>query len=346
MKALVKYAKGVGNVEVRDVPKPAIQHDNDVLIKVRAAGICGTDVHVWQDKFQSWPPVILGHEFSGEVVETGAGCTRFKIGDRVVVEPQKHACGVCTYCRSGRMHLCPEKWTLGWRIDGCMAEYVVAPEMFMHRIPDGLSYKMAALCEPVAVAVYDIAEHGKVHINDLVVVQGSGPIGILAAYMAKRLGARRVLLTGITASEYCRFDAAKKLGADDVINVQKENTLECVMQQTDGMGADCVIETSGAPPAIAGCVDMLKKDGRLIGMGIPADKMIQFPWRDAVLKALEIYFSMSTSYTSWDKALCLLQQDADILQHIVTWTGPLDDWEEVFQSLVEEKNIKAVFTFE
>ena len=225
-------------------------------------------MHVWQDTFQSWPPVTLGHEFSGEVVETGPGCTKFQNGDRVVVEPQKHACGVCEFCRSGRMHLCLEKWTLGWRIDGCMAEYVVVPEMFLHAMPDGLSFELAALCEPVAVAVYDIAEHGKVHINDFVVVQGSGPIGILAAYMAKRLGARRVLLTGINASEYCRFGVAKKLGADDIVNVQKENALDAVMQWTDGMGADCVIETSGAPSAIAGCVDMLKKDGRLIGMGI------------------------------------------------------------------------------
>ncbi|MDR3643978.1 MAG: zinc-binding dehydrogenase, partial [Clostridia bacterium] len=200
--------------------------------------------------------------------------------------------------------------------------------------------------EPVAVAVYDVAEHGKININDFVVVQGSGPIGILAAYMAKRLGARSVLLTGISASEYCRFDVAKKLGADYIVNVQKENLLDKVMELTEGRGADCVIETSGAPSSIALCTDMLKKNGRLIGMGIPADKMVQFPWKDAVLKSLEIYFSMSTSYTAWDKALCLLQADSDKLQNLITWTGVLDDWERVFNSLVAEKDVKAVFMFE
>jgi L-iditol 2-dehydrogenase len=243
------------------------------------------------------------------------------------------------------MHLCPEKWTMGWRIDGCMAEYVVAPEMFLHSIPDGLSDTLAALCEPLAVAIYDIAEHGRIDINDVVVVQGSGPMGILAAYLAKRLGARYVIVTGMNPSALCRFGVAKALGADEVINVQQGNALDRVMQLTDGMGADCVIETSGAPCAIAGCVDMLKKDGRLIGLGIPADRMTLFPWRDAVLKAIEIAFSMSTSYTSWDKALCLLAQDGDLLQQLITWTGSLDDWEDVFQSLTQERNVKAVFTF-
>jgi len=345
MRALVKYAKGEGNVEIRQVPKPEIKEPDEVLIKIKAAGICGTDVHVWQDKFMSWPPVILGHEFAGEIVETGSKCRKYKAGDRVVVEPQIKNCGICEFCRSGRTHLCMEKWTLGWRTDGCMTEYVTAPEMFLHRIPDGLDYTMAALAEPLAVAVYDIAEHGKININDFVVVQGSGPIGILGAYMAKRLGARYVLLTGIDASEICRFDAAKKMGADEVINVQKQNVLERVMELTEGMGADCVIETSGAPSAVSGCVEMMKKNGRLIGMGIPAASEIPFPWRDAVLKALEFYFSMSTSYTSWDKALCLLQQDKETLKNIVTWTGDIEDWEDVFKSLVEEKNIKAVFTF-
>lgn len=346
MKALVKTDYGPGNVELREVEKPVLPGEDWVLIKVKAAGICGTDIHVWQDKFMFWPPVILGHEFSGEIAEIGKKCVKFKPGDRVVAEPQIKNCGICEFCRSGRTHLCMEKWTLGWRTNGCMCEYVAAPEKFLHRIPEGVSFEMAALCEPVAVAVYDIAEHGGININDFVVVQGSGPIGILAAYMAKRLGARSVVLTGINASEYCRFDAARKMGADHIVNVQKETLVEKVLQLTEGNGADCVIETSGAPPAIAQCVDMLKKNGRLIGMGIPADKMIQFPWRDAVLKALEFYFSMSTSYTAWDKALYLLQSDAEKLKNIITWTGPLEDWESVFHSLVAEKNIKAVFTFD
>ena len=343
MKALMKTDYGPGHVEIRDIDRPVIPAPDWVLIRVMAAGICGTDVHIWQDKFNYWPPVTLGHEFSGVVTEIGANCKRFKAGDRVVVEPQVHACGVCEYCRSGRMHMCQEKWTLGWRVNGCFCDTVAAPEMFLHRIPDGVSFELAALCEPLAVAVYDVAEHGRININDFVVVQGSGPIGILAAYMAKRLGARTVVLTGVSASEYCRFPAALKLGADFVINVQKENLPEKVAELSGGKGVDCVIETSGVPSAIAQSIDMLRKGGRLIGIGIPGDKTIPVPWKDAVMKSLEFYFSMSTSYTAWDKALCLMQADAGLLRQVVTWTGALEDWEAVFQSLVEEKNIKAVF---
>lgn len=345
MKALVKYAKGAGNVEVRDVKKPKIPADDWVLIGVRAAGICGTDVHVWQDKFMYWPPVTLGHEFSGEIVEVGSKCTKYKAGDRVVAEPQIKNCGLCEFCRSGRTHMCMEKWTLGWRTDGSMAEYVAAPEIFLHRIPEGVSFTLAALCEPVAVAVYDVAEHGKINIGDFVVVQGSGPIGILAAYMAKRLGADTVVLTGIDASKYCRFGIAKEIGADVIVNVQREKLLDRVIELTGGCGADVVIETSGAPSAISGCSELLKKGGRIIGIGIPADAMIPFMWREAVLKSLEIYFSMSTSYTAWDKALSLLKSDGDRLSRLVTWTGGIDDWEEVFHSLAAEKNVKAIFEF-
>jgi L-iditol 2-dehydrogenase len=345
MKALVKTSRGPGNVEIREIEKPGIPARDWVLIKVRAAGVCGTDVHVWQDKFTYWPPVTLGHEFSGEVAETGEGCVRFKAGDRVVAEPQINACGRCEYCRSGRMHMCPDKWTLGWRTNGCMCEYIAMPEMFLHKIPEGLDLETAALCEPMAVAVYDIAERGGININDFVVVQGSGPMGILSAYMAKRLGACTVLLTGITASEKCRFETAKMLGADHILNVQKEDLHKRVMELTDGKGADCVIETSGAPSAIAISIDILKKNGRLIGLGLPSEKMTNVPWKDAILKSLDFRFSMSTSYTSWDKALCLLKTDAAALKNIITWTGSMEDWQRVFDSLAAEEDVKALFIY-
>ena len=154
-----------------------------------------------------------------------------------------------------------------------------------------------------------------------------------------------MVLTGIDASEYCRFGIAKKLGADYIVNIQNENLLDKVKELTDGKGADVVIETSGAPSAIVQCVDLLKRNGRLIGMGMPGGNKVEVPWKDAVLKSLEFYFSMSTSYTAWDKALHLLSTDSEKLQNIVTWAGDIKDWEEIFDSLVNEKNVKAVFTF-
>jgi len=345
MKALVKTARGAGNVEVCNVPEPELINEHSVIIKVKACSVCGTDVHVWQDKFMYWPPVTLGHEFSGEIVKTGSKCQNFKVGDRIVAEPQINNCGGCEFCRSGREHMCTKKLTLGWRVNGGMAEYVSIQERFLHRIPDALSFKLAALCEPLAVAVYSIAERGKIKMNDFVVVQGSGPIGILSAFMAKQLGARYVLLTGIDASEQVRFGVAKQLGADYVLNIQRENLKEKVMELTGGKGADVVIETSGANSAISGAVSLLKRNGSIIGIGIPANDTTPFPWKDAVLNSLDISFSMSTSYTSWDKALGLLTQHGDVLQNIITWSGGIEDWERVFNSLVSETDVKAVFTF-
>lgn len=345
MKALVKTASGPGNVQVLDVEKPVLPAEDWVMIKIKACGICGTDIHVWQDKFPSWPPVIMGHEFSGLVETAGSACQKFKAGDRVVVEPGINACGICEFCRSGRMHLCTSKLTIGWRVNGAMTDYIAMPEKLLHRIPDGVSDEVAALCEPLAVAVYNVAEHGKINLNDFVVVQGSGPIGILSAYMAKRLGARQVLLTGIDASEQRRFACAKQFGVDHIVNVQRENLLDQVKALTDGQGADCVIETSGAPSAIAGCVDLLKKNGRIIGTGLPAEKMVAFPWKDAALKAIEIFFSMSTSYTAWDRALGLLAKDQALFESMITWTGMIDDWQLAFDSLVSEQDVKAMFVF-
>ena len=345
-KALVKYAKGYGNVEIREIDVPKIPHDDWVLIKIKASGVCGTDVHVWQDLFQSWPPVILGHEFAGKIVETGKAVKRFKPGDRVVAEPNTGGCCLCEYCRSGRMHMCIDKQTLGWRTNGTFTDYIALPEIVLHKIPDGLSYELAALTEPLAIVIYDVAERGKTKCNDFVVIKGSGPMGLLSAYVAKMQGASTVLLTGIDSSEYCRFDMARQLGADFTLNVMKENLAEKTMELTGGKGADVVIETSGAPSAINGSVELLKRGGRIIGVGIPTEQELLFPWKDAVLKSIEIIFSMSSSYTSWDKALGKLRQDSDILKKIITYTGTIDQWESVFNSLAAEKDIKAMFLFD
>ncbi len=343
MKALVKYAKGEGNVEVRDVPRPELCGDNWVIVKVAACGICGTDIHVWQEKFQNWPPVILGHEFSGEIVEAGSGVTRFKVGDRVVAEPNTGGCGMCSYCRTGNMHLCPQKLTMGWRINGAMTELTALPELVLHRIPDNVGYTLAALCEPLAVAVYAVAERGGIDINDVVLVQGCGPIGILSAYMAKMLGAKTVIITGVNASEPKRLPAALAVGADIAVNVQKDS-LDKVINELAPGGVDVLIESSGVAPVIESSVKYLKKMGRLIALGIPPGSVC-FSWDQAALKNIDVRFNMSSSYSAWDKALDRLSKDGDMLSKIITDGGGIDNWEQCFNDLLSEKDIKTVFTF-
>jgi L-iditol 2-dehydrogenase len=343
MKALMKVAKGPGFIEVRDIPRPEIPHDDWVLIKIKAAGVCGTDLHIWHDQFRYWPPVVLGHEFAGEIVEIGSKVTRFKVGDRVTVEPKNDACGTCDVCRQGKIQLCEARRAPGWGVNGAFTDYIASPSVFLHKIPPGLSYELAALTEPMAIAVHEVTERGRIDCQDFVVVTGAGPIGILASFAAKAAGAAKVAMTGMNAGEHIRFQVAKELGVDYIINVQKEDPVAKIMELTNGKGADIVIETSGAGPAITQTVDMVRTCGRLCAIGLTTTPGVNFQWNKAMFKALDVVFNFSSSYTSWDRALSLMANTKLDLGRLITHRSKIEDWEQVFRDLEEEKGIKALF---
>lgn len=339
----MKVEKGKGNIEVREIDVPKIPKDDWVLIKVKAAGVCGTDLHIWHDEFPYWPPVVLGHEFSGEIVEIGKAVSNFNIGDRVVAEPHSMACGLCEMCRQGKIQICTSKRSPGWGINGAFTDYIVMPSALLHKIPDNISFELAALAEPMAITYHQVLERGKINCQDFVVVLGAGPIGILAAFAAKSAGASRVVMTGMSAGEIIRFSVAKELGVDYIVNVEKENPVDFIMELTNGKGADIVIETSGASPAIAQSVEMAKKCGRISAIGLSSKDMINFPWNKAVHKVLDISFNMSSSYTSWDRALSLIENTNYDLGKLITHTTTIDNWESVFNDLQNERGIKALF---
>jgi L-iditol 2-dehydrogenase len=343
MIALVKTQKGPGFIEVRDVPVPAIREDDWVLIEVKAAGVCGTDLHIWHDQFTYWPPVVLGHEFSGVIVDVGPKVRKFRVGDPVVAEPHSLACGMCANCRQGRIQLCEYKRSPGWGIDGAFADYVTMPEKLLHRIPDGVSWELAALAEPMAITVHQVAERARIECQDVVVVTGSGPIGIMAVFVAKAMGAGKVIVTGVDTCEFIRFDAARRMGADVVVNVQRENVRDIVMNLTDGQGADLVVETSGAAPAIAQTVDLVRKFGRISCIGLCSSEMPGFPWNRAMMKSIDVLFNMSSYYTAWDRALGLLQKYGNQLESLITHRVSIDQWENTFKELEAERGIKALF---
>ena len=213
MKALVKTQKGKGFVELLDVPEP-VAGPGEVLIEVKACGICGTDVHVLHDEFPYRPPVILGHEFSGEIVGLGPGASLYKVGDRVVGEPHTQACGQCYLCRTGNIQICKSKRSPGWGIDGAFARYLKMPERLLHRIPENVSFDTAAVVEPAANTVHDVIERAKVEAGDFVVVVGPGPIGLLAGMTARAGGARRVVVIGTKQDEAVRLAKAREIGFD------------------------------------------------------------------------------------------------------------------------------------
>ncbi len=344
MKALVKTAKGPGLVELQEVPVPRIG-DNEVLIEVKAAGICGTDLHIYHDEFPYWPPVILGHEFAGTIAAVGKNVRGWKPGDRVVGEPHTLACGRCWLCRTGNRQLCPEKRSPGWGIDGCFAPYMRFPEPeLLHRLPDYLTLEEATLVEPMANVVTDVLERGRVEAGDMVAVIGPGPIGLLAAMAAKAAGAAMVMLVGTDADESLRLPVARKIRSIDyVLNVQKENVVAFGLDVSGGRGVDVVVEASGSASGIALGIELLRKLGRFTAIGLTGKGEIAFPYDPAMFKALTFIFNLSTSFTSWETAIRLLSSGKIETAPLITHRGSLDRWPELFSALEEKKGIKGVF---
>lgn len=340
MKALVKYENGIGKMEIREVPLPE-PGIGEVLIKIEAVGICGTDLKIYDDKFASNPPVTIGHEFSGEVVKLGEGVKGWQIGDRIVSEQHTRACGMCRYCLTGKRHLCPEKKAPGYGIDGAFADYIKVPASLLHRIPDGVGYEEAALVEPMAVAAYGILEKTEIQPEDYVVILGCGPIAILALQMVLAEGASRVLMTGIDMDEKKRFGIAKAFGADEIVNVQHEDPVKVVMEETAGVGADVVIDLSGAPQAIIQGFDMLRKDGRFCALGLPHGE-VGVPWMKLALRAANIHFSYSSNYMSWERCLSMIKNGKVKLKQFTEDIYSLDNWVEAFDRARSGEALKVV----
>lgn len=341
MQALVKTQKGEGFIELREVPEPVIS-DDEVLIEVKAAGICGTDIHVKHDTFPYWPPVILGHEFAGEIAQVGAKVDGWQVGDRVVGEPHTLHCGKCYLCRRGHVQNCPEKRSPGWGIDGAFARFLKYPPKLLHRIPDTMTFEQAALVEPAANAVTDILERDTLEVGDFVVVLGPGPIGLLAAQVARAGGAREVMIVGAPVDEELRLATARKLGVEHVVNFAETNPVERCLELTEGRGADLVIECSGAPAAIAQSIELCRKWGKVCAIGLTGKRPVQLDWDAAMTKVLTLYFNMSTAYASWDKTIWMMATGRVNVDPLITHVLPLSEWERGFEAVESMEALKVV----
>jgi L-iditol 2-dehydrogenase len=346
MRALVKTAKGKGLIEVRDVPEPVLR-DTDVIIEVKACGICGTDLHIYHDEFPYYPPVILGHEFSGVVAAAGKGVTGWHVGDRVVGEPHTLACGTCYLCRTGNRQICPSKRSPGWGIDGAFAPLMRYPDPFLlHRIPEHLSFEAAALTEPLANVVTDVILTRSVMTGDVVAVAGPGPIGIMAALVAKRAGAATVIMLGTRADEELRLSLCRSLPAiDHVVNVQENDPAPLVAELTGGRGVDLFIEASGAAPALRTGAQLVRKLGTVTAIGLTGKPTVEFPYDAFMMKSVRYQFNVSTKYDSWDRSIGLLASGLIPVERLITHRGSIDRWQEFFDALSQQKALKGMFLF-
>lgn len=340
MKALVKYGTGIGKMEIREVPIPEIG-EKDVLIKVKAVGICGTDIKIYNGHFPTTVPVIVGHEFTGVIEKTGDKVCCFKPGDRVVSEQHTLACGNCFLCLTGKRHLCKQKKAIGYAIDGAFAEYIAIPESLLHKVPEKVSFLEAALIEPMAVAAYGILERTKIYPEDYVVILGCGPIAMLALQMVKAQGAAKVVMTGIDSDAKERFDIARQFGAHRTINTKSEDPVKIVLADTCDKGADVVIDLSGAQEAISQGLNLLRKDGRFCALGIPNHE-ITIAWDKMIFKAANISFCYSSDYLSWERCLSMIENGKVHLEKFTQNIYSLDNWEEAFKSAQSGQFLKVI----
>ncbi|GHS87610.1 alcohol dehydrogenase catalytic domain-containing protein [Synergistales bacterium] len=338
MKALMKYATGPGNMEIRDIPEPT-PGPGQVKIEVKEAGICGSDIHIYHSDIAIPlnPPVVTGHEFSGVVVENGEGSKRFKPGDRVVSETAFHYCGVCDFCREGFYNLCVERRTLGYWFNGVFTRYTVVPEARVHAIPEGVDFTSAAMTEPLACVVHAIYDLTRIVASDVVLVSGPGSVGLMAAQIAKAHGAT-VVVSG-TDVDKDRLEMAKKLGADHTINVQKENLTEFLNGLTRGYGADVVLECSGSPFGTDAGLNAIKKRGWFTQIGLPGKK-IEFDIEKVCYKELHFSGSLGSRNASWRKALELLGAGKVNVKPLVSDKLSILEWERAFKKFESKEGGK------
>ncbi len=345
MQALVKRARGPGNLELRDIPVPQMAPD-EVLIRVRACGICGSDLKIQDDQHPYTPPVVIGHEFAGQIVKVGGDVKGWAKGDRVVSEQHTHACGHCRQCLTGNAFACASKRSPGYFTDGAFAEFIKIPAWLLHRIPDNLSFVEAALSEPAAVAAHGVLDRTGIGPEDVVLVLGCGPIGLVAAKMAQAEGAAKVIVTGIDRDEEVRLPKARELGIDHAVNVMRADLAALVEDLTRGEGADVVIELSGAPPAITQAFQLARRLGRVGIIGQPPTDEVAIPYREALFRALTVSFSYSSKYTSWERVLSLFERGAIRPAQFISHVLPLDEWERGFDLSRSGEAVKVVLELE
>jgi L-iditol 2-dehydrogenase len=346
MRALVKTMKGKGFIELKDVPAPSIG-DSEVLIDVKACGICGTDLHIYHDEFPYYPPVILGHEFSGTIAAVGRNVQGWAVDDRVIGEPHTMACGVCALCRTGNRQSCSHKRSPGWGIDGAFASLMRWPEPgLLHRIPDNLDFPAAALTEPLANVVTDVVLTQSVMAGDVVAVAGPGPIGIMAALVAKYAGASAVIIFGVNEDEESRLSLCRSLPAiDHVVNVQKKDLVALVQDVTSGRGVDLFIEASGARAAMQTGAQIVRKLGTVTAIGLTGKPSIEFPYDAFMMKSVRYLFNLSTKYESWDRAIRILTTGLIPHDRLISHRGSIDQWQDFFDALLARKALKGMFLF-
>jgi len=336
MNAVIKTLKGPGADFLKiEIPKPG---PYDVLVKVKATSICGTDVHIytwdpWAQSRIKQIPQTLGHEFAGEVVDVGSQVRHLKIGDTISAETHI-PCGGCLQCLTGQMHICDNVKILGVDINGCFAEYAVIPESVCWKNDPSIPFELATVQEPMGNAMYTTLEGGGVH-GKSVAIFGEGPTGLFATGIARVSGATEIFVIGRNSF---RLDIAKKMGADHLIHVSNTDAKEYILEKTRGGGVDVVLEMSGAAMAIETGFKVVRKGGRYCAFGIPSLPITLNYADDIIFKGINLHgINGRKMFETWFQVRNYLASKRIDISPIVTHIMPLADYKKGFDVLTSSE---------
>lgn len=343
MPALVHYDLKANHCEIREVPVPEIGPD-DVLLRIKAVGICGSDVHQYHNT-HSWKvniPVVLGHEFGGIVEAVGENVAEFAPGDRVVSETAAVIDAASPFSRTGAYHLDPSRLGFGYGVDGAMAPYVRAPARCLHRVPEGVDFVRAALTEPCAVAYQATVVNSPIKPGASAIVIGPGPIGLLCAHMAKIAGAAEVIVVGLE-KDRPRLELALRHFATGVATVEEIGSDPDGFRNRfgDGYGADVIIDAAGVSSALKLALDWVRPGGHITKVGW-GPQPLGFSLDPLVQKAVTLQGSFSHTWAVWENVLKLMSSGRLDPMPIVSKTAPLDDWKDGFDGMANGRYVKAV----
>ena len=341
MKSLVKAHSEKG-IWLEDTSKPEVGH-NDLLIKIRKTAICGTDMHIynWDEWAQNTIPVpmVVGHEYVGEVVGMGEEVAGFQVGDRVSGEGHI-TCGHCRNCRAGRRHLCRNESGVGVNRPGAFAEYLVIPAFNAFKIPDNISDDLASIFDPFGNAVHTALSFDLV--GEDVLITGAGPIGIMAAAVAKHVGARHVVITDVNPY---RLALAEKMGASRAVNVSNTNLKDVMNELGMTEGFDVGMEMSGVPSAFRDMLNNMNNGGKVAMLGIPPQD-VAINWNEVIFKGLTIKGIYGREmFETWYKMASLIQSGLD-LTPIITHQFPVDDFQKGFDTMGSGESGKVILDWQ
>lgn len=340
MRSAVLAEVGRFEIEDRERPEPAA---DEVLVRVRDVGICGSDVHYYEHgrigDYVVEDPIVLGHESAGEIVEVGEAVAGLGVGDRVTLEPGV-PCRRCPHCKRGEYHLCESVTFMATPPhDGAFTEYVAWPADYAYELPETVSTRAGALCEPLSVGIH-ACRRGDVGTGDTVLITGAGPIGLLAMEAARAAGATDVFVTDVVSE---KLEFAEERGADRVIDVGETDLASAVEEATDGVGADVVIEASGAEPSIRSTLDGVRRGGTIVLVGLPSEAEVPLDVIDVIDNELDVHGSFRYENT-YPAAVSLLADGVVDVEGIIDFEADLESVDEAFRRSMEPDVVKGMIS--